>query len=162
MLGKIEGRRRRGRQRMRWLDGSTNSVDVDLSKFPGDGEGPWSLEAQFMESRSDLATGPQQPSASRWQWNASRVAQIKHCHKNRPAGLLRRSSCCVFLFTTFHGKLRRRQSTPRQYSCLGNPMDGGAWWAAVHGVAKSRTRLGDLAAAAAAAAWEPLRPFLTD
>ena len=28
-----------------------------------------------------------------------------------------------------------------QYSCLGNPMDGGAWWAAVHGVAKSRTRL---------------------
>ena len=30
-----------------------------------------------------------------------------------------------------------------QYSCLENPMDGGAWWAAVHGVAKSRTRLGD-------------------
>ena len=28
-----------------------------------------------------------------------------------------------------------------QYSCLENPMDGGAWWAAVHGVAKSRTRL---------------------
>ena len=27
----------------------------------------------------------------------------------------------------------------RQYSCLENPMDGGAWWAAVHGVAKSRT-----------------------
>ena len=31
--------------------------------------------------------------------------------------------------------------TPLQYSCLGNPMDGGAWWAAVHGVAKSQTRL---------------------
>ena len=31
--------------------------------------------------------------------------------------------------------------TPLQYSCLENPMDGGAWWAAVHGVAKSRTRL---------------------
>ena len=30
-----------------------------------------------------------------------------------------------------------------QYSCLGNPMDRGAWWAAVHGVAKSRTRLSD-------------------
>ena len=30
-----------------------------------------------------------------------------------------------------------------QYSCLENPMDGGAWWAAVHGVAKSRTRLSD-------------------
>ena len=33
--------------------------------------------------------------------------------------------------------------TPRQYSCLENPMDGGAWWAAVHGVAKSLTWLGD-------------------
>ena len=31
--------------------------------------------------------------------------------------------------------------TPLQYSCLENPMDGGDWWAAVHGVAKSRTRL---------------------
>ena len=30
---------------------------------------------------------------------------------------------------------------PLQYSCLENPMDGGAWWAAVHGVAKSQTRL---------------------
>jgi len=33
--------------------------------------------------------------------------------------------------------------TPRQYSCLENPMDGGAWWAAVYGVANSRTRLSD-------------------
>ena len=33
--------------------------------------------------------------------------------------------------------------TPIQYSCLENPMDGGAWWAAVHGVARSQTRLSD-------------------
>ena len=33
--------------------------------------------------------------------------------------------------------------TPLQYSCLENPMDGGAWWAAVHGVVKSRTWLSD-------------------
>ena len=33
--------------------------------------------------------------------------------------------------------------TPLQCSCLENPMDGGAWWAAVHGVVKSQTRLND-------------------
>ena len=41
---------------------------------------------------------------------------------------------------------RRRwegNGTPLQHSCLENPMDGGAWWAAVHGVARSRTRLSD-------------------
>ena len=33
--------------------------------------------------------------------------------------------------------------TPLKYSCLENPTDGGAWWAAVHGVAKSQTQLRD-------------------
>ena len=33
--------------------------------------------------------------------------------------------------------------TPLQYFCLENPMDGGAWYATIHGVAKSRTRLSD-------------------
>ena len=32
---------------------------------------------------------------------------------------------------------------PLQYSCLENPMGGGAWWATVHGVTRSQTRLGD-------------------
>ena len=45
------------------------------------------------------------------------------------------------------GRVRLRHGegngTPLQYSCLENPMGGGAWWAAVHEVAKSRTRLSD-------------------
>ena len=40
-------------------------------------------------------------------------------------------------------ELGEGDGTPLQYSCLENPMDGGAWWAAVHGVAKSRTQLSD-------------------
>ena len=42
MLGKIEGRKRRGRQRMKWLDGITDSVDMS-EQAPGDGEGQGSL-----------------------------------------------------------------------------------------------------------------------
>ena len=39
--------------------------------------------------------------------------------------------------------IREGNGTPLQYSCLENPMDGGAWWAAVYRVAQSRTRLSD-------------------
>ena len=37
-----------------------------------------------------------------------------------------------------HDFIGEGNGTPLQYSCLESPMDGGAWWAAVHGVAKSR------------------------
>ena len=47
----------------------------------------------------------------------------------------------LYLLIPFFGFIGN--DTPLQYSCLENPMDGGAWWAAVHGVAKSRARLSD-------------------
>ena len=45
---------------------------------------------------------------------------------------------CVYIYINGEGN-----GTPLQYSWLENPMDGGAWWAAVHGVAEGRTRLND-------------------
>ena len=47
----------------------------------------------------------------------------------------------VSLLLALHGG--EGNGTPLQYSCLENPMDGGAWWAAVHGVAEGRIRLND-------------------
>ena len=43
---------------------------------------------------------------------------------------------------------------PLQYSCLQNPRDGGAWWAAVYGVAQSRTRLKRLSNSSSSRSWE--------
>ena len=50
--------------------------------------------------------------------------------------------------------------TPLQYSCLENPMDGEAWLAAVHGVAKSRTRLSDFTFTRWRRQWQPTPVFL--
>ena len=43
MLGKIEGKSRRGQQRMRWLDAITDSMDIEFEQAPGVGEGQGSL-----------------------------------------------------------------------------------------------------------------------
>ena len=46
----------------------------------------------------------------------------------------------LYIIRVFSGE---GNGTPLQYSCLKNPMDGGAWWATVHGVVKSQIRLSD-------------------
>ena len=51
------------------------------------------------------------------------------------------SGCQLTLSPPYLKLLGEGNGTPLKYSCLENPMDGGAWWAAVHGVSKSRTRL---------------------
>ena len=63
-----------------------------------------------------------------------RILEIKA--KINKWGLIKIKSFC----TTNDGE---GNGTPLQYSCLENPMDRGAWWAAVHGVSKSQTRLSD-------------------
>ena len=42
-------------------------------------------------------------------------------------------------YSQYYGFSRERNGTPLQYSCLENPRDGGAWWAAVYGVTQSQT-----------------------
>ena len=49
----------------------------------------------------------------------------------------------VFWMLSFKPTFREGNGTPLQYSCLETPMDGEAWWAAVHGVAASQTQLSD-------------------
>ena len=56
--------------------------------------------------------------------------------------LCNRSSLVIyFIYSSVY--IGEGDGIPLQYSCLENPMHGGAWWAAVHGVAKSQTRLSD-------------------
>ena len=86
-----------------------------------------------------------------------------HLH-NRPQGMWGKLKDCIVLlnhkfrdiwmiWTGSYAEARSRgknscyidfYGTPLQHSCLENPMDGGAWWATVHGVAKSWTRLSDI------------------
>ena len=61
MLGKIEGRRRRGQQKMKWLDGITDSIDMRLrfEQAPGDSEGQESLACCSSWGRKELDTTEQ-------------------------------------------------------------------------------------------------------
>ena len=55
----------------------------------------------------------------------------------------------IFLF--FIGAWKKKTKTKQECSCLENPRDGGAWWAAVHGVAQSQTRLKRLSSSSSSA-----------
>ena len=70
MLAKIEGRRRRGRQRMRWLDGIIDSMDKSLSKLQGISKNreAWSASLGSKRVRHNLVTKQQQPSFPALYW----------------------------------------------------------------------------------------------
>ena len=66
----------------------------------------------------------------------------------------------IDIYTFLYTLTGEGNGTPLQYSCLENPMDRGAWYAAVHGVAKSRTRLSDFIFTHWRRKWQPTPVFL--
>ena len=82
-------------------------------------------------------------------WSHARNWQKQHWNPHRSISSQISSSIvfvsCIKNWAPFvaPGEKRQGNGNPLQYSCLENSMDGEAWWATVHGVAKSRTRLSD-------------------
>ena len=70
------------------------------------------------------------------------VTTIGDATEHGPSSLFLQTELKVYLNSSYlFWLVREGNGTPLQHSCLGNPMDGGAWWAAIYGVAQNRTRL---------------------
>ena len=155
MLGKIGGKRKRGQQRTRCLDSITDSMDMNLSKLQEivKDRGAWGAAV--------LGVSKNWTQLSDWTTERTTTMNNNRLCQGFPFlySFPNTWYCLAFWGETFQqvelpwwlrgkklvnagdmGSIPRsgrspgeKNGNPLQYSCLGNPMDGGAWWAAVHG-----------------------------
>ena len=106
---------------MRWLDGITDSMDIEFEQPLGVDDGLGSLAFCSPCGRKELDMTERLNCLTGKYWTLRYITHL-----------------IISLINYGEGN-----STSLQYSCLENPMDRGAWWAAVHGVTKSQTQLND-------------------
>ena len=104
---------------MRWLDGVTNAMDMNLGKLQD-------MEKAMAPHSSTLA----------WE-----ISWMEEPGRLQSMGLEESDTTERLHFHFSLSCTGEGNGNPLQCSCLENPRDGGAWWAAVYGVAQSRTRL---------------------